>query len=211
MEHPVEIIGIPQSSYVRVVRMVCEEKSIPYELTSAMPHAPEVNAINPFGQVPVMRHGDVALSESKAIATYLDLMFPGPKLFPTEPLAAGETEQWVSIVNTVIDRTVVREYVMNYYLPKGPDGEPDRAAIERALPALRMQVDVLDEAVRKTGYLAAGQLTFADINVTPLLSGLMVYPEGLEAMRSAKALTEYFERISSRPSFLNTVPPAWQP
>ena len=27
----VEIIGFPQSTYVRVVRMVCEEKGIPYE------------------------------------------------------------------------------------------------------------------------------------------------------------------------------------
>ena len=30
----VEIIGAPQSTYVRVVRMVCEEKGVPYAPTS---------------------------------------------------------------------------------------------------------------------------------------------------------------------------------
>jgi glutathione S-transferase len=63
----VEIIGAPQSTYVRVVRMVCEEKGIPYDLTPAAPHSPPITAIHPFGKMPVMRHGDVAVCESKAI------------------------------------------------------------------------------------------------------------------------------------------------
>src|SRR5215470_1305104 len=81
----VEIIGFAPSTYVRAARMVCEEKAIPYELKPSRPHAPEVTAIHPFGKIPVMRHGDFELCESKAIATYLDLAFPGPRLFPTAP------------------------------------------------------------------------------------------------------------------------------
>ena len=75
-----EIVGIPFSNYVRSVRMLCEEKGAPYTLVPAMPHSPDVKAIHPAGQVPVMRHGDVALFESKAIATYIDRVFPGPKI-----------------------------------------------------------------------------------------------------------------------------------
>jgi glutathione S-transferase len=76
-----EIIGSTRSSYTRVVRMVCEEKGIDYALTEAELGAPEVFAIHPFGKMPVLRHGDVELFESKAIATYLDRRFPGPTLF----------------------------------------------------------------------------------------------------------------------------------
>ena len=72
----VEIIGIAPSTYTRVIRMACEEKSIPYELKPGPPHAAEVTAIHPFGKIPVMRHGDFELCESNAIATYLDLAFP---------------------------------------------------------------------------------------------------------------------------------------
>src|ERR1700758_1126891 len=107
-----EIIGGPRSTYVRAVRMACEEKDIPYDLNPAMPHSPEVAAIHPLGKVPVMRHGDFELCESKAIASYLDLSFPGPKLIPTEPRHAALTEQWVSLVNTKMDGTLVRSYLL---------------------------------------------------------------------------------------------------
>src|SRR6185312_6044135 len=96
----VEIIGFPQSTYVRVVRMACEEKGIPYDLIPVRPHAPEVEAIHPLGKVPAMRHGDLTLCESKAIVSYLDRVFDGPKLIPEDPRRAAEVEQWVSLVNT---------------------------------------------------------------------------------------------------------------
>ena len=67
-----QIIGFPQSTYVRVVRMAAEEKGVPYELIPEPPHSDAVNAIHPFGKIPVMRHGDVNLCESRAIAGYID-------------------------------------------------------------------------------------------------------------------------------------------
>ena len=127
----VEIVGPAPSTYTRVARMVCEEKQIPYELKQSPPHSPDVDAIHPFGKVPVMRHGDFELCKSKAISTYLDLSFPGPKLIPTEPRHAALTEQWVSLVNTKMDGTLVRSYLLNYIFPKGSDGKPDRTADRR--------------------------------------------------------------------------------
>ncbi len=70
-----EIIGSIKSTYTRVVCMVCEEKGIEYVLTEMPLRAPEILAIHPFGKMPVLRHGDVELFESKAIATYLDEAF----------------------------------------------------------------------------------------------------------------------------------------
>src|SRR5215467_16246535 len=143
----VEIIGFAQSTYVRVARMVCEEKGILYELKPSRPHAPEVTAIHPFGKIPVMRHGDFELCESKAIATYLDLAFPGPCLFPTEPRRAALTEQWVWLVNSRIDGTLIRTYLFAYIFPKTEDGRPDRKAIDAVSPALADEIGLLDRAV----------------------------------------------------------------
>src|SRR5262245_1262378 len=120
----VEILGFPPSTYTRVVRMVCEEKGIPYDLKPVGPHTPDVNAIHTYGKIPVMRHGDVEICESKAIATYLDRTFPGPKIIPDDPKAAALTEQWVSIVNTMMDGPLVRTYLFNYIFPKTADGKP---------------------------------------------------------------------------------------
>src|SRR5713101_5704247 len=129
-----EIIGSLRSTYTRVVRMVCEEKGIEYVLTETLLRTPELLAIHPFGKMPVLRHGDFELCESKAIATYLDRSFPGPLLIPSDPCLAGLTEQWVSLVNTVMDGTLIRTYLFAHIFPKTADGKPDRKSIAAGAP-----------------------------------------------------------------------------
>jgi glutathione S-transferase len=203
----VEILGPAPSTYTRVARMVCEEKAIPYDLKQSPPHSPDVSAIHPFGKVPVMRHGDFELCESKAIATYLDLSFPGPKLIPTDPRHAALTEQWVSLVNTKIDGTLVRTYLLNYIFPKSGDGSPDRKAIDAVVPAVRQEIDLLERAVAKGGFLAGDSFTFADINLMPILAYMKNFPESGAAIAAAKSLSAYFDRLAARPSFQKTAPP----
>jgi glutathione S-transferase len=206
-----EIIGGARSTYTRVVRMVCEEKGIDYVLTEALLGAPEIFAIHPFGKMPVLRHGDVELFESKAIATYLDRRFAGPSLFPSEPLPAARVEQWVSLVNTLVDRTLIRTYLLAYAAPKTADGKPDREAIEAVTPALRQQIGVLDKAVARTGYLVDDQYTFADINLMPILYYMRLVPEGAEALSGTTHLAAYYDRHAERPSFKSTIPPEGPP
>jgi len=207
----VEIIGGPHSTYVWVVRMVCEEKGIDYDLTSAMPHSPEVVAIHPFGKIPAMRHGDLAICESKAIATYLDRSFPGPKLVPDDPRLAALTEQWISLMNSVIDRTIIRTYLFAYVFPTTADGKPDRATIEATVPAVREQLQLLDHAVAKTGFLVGDQLTLADLNLLPILYRVQHFPEGAQALAEATHLKAYYERLIARPGAQKTLPPAAPP
>ena len=188
-----EIIGSIRSTYTRVACMVCEEKGIQYVLTERPLHAPEILAIHPFGKMPVLRHGDVKLFESKAIATYLDRSFPAPYVFPSDPRRAALTEQWVSLVNTVMDRTLIRTYLYAYIAAKTLDGTPDRAAIEAVLPAVREQLGVLDRAVEETGYLVGNQFTFADINLMPILERVRLAPGGAEALSTARHLAAYYD------------------
>jgi glutathione S-transferase len=202
----VEIIGNPRSTYTRAARMACEEKGIAYALKSAMPHTPEVDAVHPFGKVPVLRHGDYALCETKAIATYIDRAFDGPALFPSEARDLAEAEKWISLVNTVMDRTFVRTYIFANFFPKTGDGKPDRPAIEAVLPSLQRELGLLDQAIAKTGYLAGKSYSFADINVMPILYYLQMLPEGAEAIGKLPHLAAYYERNAARPSFKNTIP-----
>lgn len=207
----VEIIGAARSTYTRVARMVCEEKSIAYELREAAPRSPDAFAIHPFGKIPVLRHGDFELYESKAIATYLDLSFPGPRLIPTAPREAALTEQWVSLVNTRIDTTMIRTYLFAYIFPKTADGKPDRKAIDALVPTVEQEVGLLDRAVAKTGFLVGDGLTYADLNLMPILFLVRQLPEGAAAMAAAKPLSEYYQRLAARPSFQNTMPPPGPP
>jgi glutathione S-transferase len=206
-----EIIGSARSTYTRVVRMVCEEKGIAYLLTETPLRGSKLLAVHPLGKMPVLRHGDVELFESKAIATYLDRSFPGPPLFPSDARLAALTEQWVSLVNTEIDRTLIRTYLYAYIVPKAADRSPDRAAIEAVMPAVRQQLGILDRAVAGTGHLVGDQFTFADINLLPILHRVGQVPEGAEALAAASHLAAYYETHAERPSFVSTMPPGGPP
>jgi glutathione S-transferase len=206
-----EIIGSIRSTYTRTACMVCQEKAIEYVLTETPLHAPEIFAIHPFGKMPVLRHGDVELFESKAIATYLDRSFPAPFVFPSDPHLAALTEQWVSLVNTVIDRTLIRTYLFAYIAPTTADGSPDRKAIDAVMPAVHEQLGILDKAVARTGYLVGEQFTYADINLMPILYRVRQAPEGAAALAAATHLARYYDRHAARPSFTSTTPPAGPP
>jgi glutathione S-transferase len=209
--HKPEIIGSMRSTYTRAVCMVCEEKEIAYQLIETPLRAPEIRAIHPFGKMPVLRHGDVALFESKAIATYLDRSFPAPWVFPSDPRRAALAEQWVSLVNTVMDRTLIRTYIFAYIAPGTADGQPDRAAIDAVMPAVREQIGVLDKAVAGSDCLVDDLFTFADINLLPILHRVGQFPEGAAALAAAPHLAAYYARHAARPSFVRTTPPAGPP
>ena len=204
-----EIIGAPQSNYVWAVRMVCEEKGVPYEYKPERPHTPDVDAIHPFGKIPVMRHGDVTLCESKAIASYIDCVFDGPKVIPQDPRLGAQVEQWVSLGNVEFDKLMIRQYVVGYVFPKEP-GKPDMAAIGEVAEKMKKQVAVLDRAVAGTGHLVGDSLTLADINILPMLFYVNRFEEGKAMLGAAKNLSAYMERHFARDSFKNTAPPPRQ-
>jgi len=201
-----EIIGVPFSNYVRSVRMLCEEKGIGYKLTPSRPHAPEVTCIHPAGQVPCMRHGDVALFESKAIATYIDKAFPGPKFIPEDALGAAIVEQWVSYGNAKVDKWIMREFVVPSIFFDKAKG-PDTARINASLPEIDACAKVLDNALAKSPFLAGPDLTYADMHVLPMLAIGMLYPAAAEVLSKYKNLSAYVARLTERPSYKNTAPP----
>lgn len=206
-----EVIGSSRSTYTRVVLMVCEEKGIEYTLTETAIFAPELFTVHPLGKMPALRHGDVCLFESKAIATYLDRVFDGPEMFPSEPLPASLTEQWVSFVNTAVDRTFIRTYLYEYLAARRDRRQPDRNVIDSVLPDLHRQIAILDTAVKTTGFLVANRFTFADINLMPILHRLAQAPEGNDALAQALHLSKYYEQHAQRNSFQRTRPPEGPP
>jgi glutathione S-transferase len=203
-----QIIGAPQGNFVWVTRIVATEKAVPYELVSAMPHTPLVDAAHPLGKIPAMRHGDVLLGESRAICCYIDRTFGGPSLVPDEPVAAARTEQWVSIVCTHIDPLLVRQYIGAYFFPRTPDGSPDRARIDPIQDQMRAQIAMLDDAVAATGHLAGSTFSLADAYLVPILFYLNQLPESSTMLQQSRHLAPYLERHLQRASVKATIPPA---
>jgi glutathione S-transferase len=202
-----QTIGAPQSNYVWATRIACIKKGVPYTLLPALPHTAEVDAIHPFGKIPVMRHGDVTLCESRAISYYVDHVFEGPGLMPRDPVVGARVEQWISLVNTQIDPSLFRPYVGAYFFPGTPDGSPNRTAIEGMLPKMEPQFAVLERAIAKTGHLVGSLFTLADANLLPILFYLDNLPESGATLRQMPKLKGYLEQHLARPSVKETTPP----
>jgi glutathione S-transferase len=205
-----ELIGAAPSNYVWMCRIALAEKGVPYRLSELMPHSPQVDAIHPFGKIPVMRHGDVELCESRAICGYIDSLFEGRKLAPSDPATAAQVEQWVSIINTHIDPIWVRQYLRAHFFPQTPDGSPEQGTIDAALPKMEQQFATMDRAVAKTGHLVGDAFTLADMNFIPILFYMRAKPESSVLLERSPNLKAYLDRHMARKSVQETIP-TWIP
>lgn len=97
--------------------------------------------------------------------------------------------------------------MLSYFFPGTPDGSPNRAAIDKALPEMRKQAEILDRAVAGTGYLAGGAFSLADMYLLPILHYVHKLPESAEIMRANPSLDAYYARHAERPCFKATIPP----
>lgn len=201
-----EIIGAPFSNYVRSVRTLCEAKGVPHKLTPVRPHSPEVTAIHPAGQIPVMRHGDVELFETKAIATYIDKAFPGAKFIPDDAANAAKVEQWVSYGNAKVDRFIMREFVVPQAFADKTKG-PDMAKVNAAVPEIEKCCATMDAQIGKTGHLAGANLTYADMHVLPMFDTMQAFPLGKEIAPKYNNLMSWAAKLTARPSWQKSAPP----
>ena len=102
----VQVYGLPQSNFVWAVRIALAEKGVRHENVPVMSHTPEVVALHPLGKIPVLRHGDVTIPESRAIIDYVDHTFGGPSLVPADQ-SGGVARCDLDLDRRDVDGTVV--------------------------------------------------------------------------------------------------------
>ncbi len=160
----VTLFGLPESVYVRIVRLVLEAKGIRCGLERADPFSENglpagYQERHPFGRIPAIEVDDVHLFETDAIVHYLDALWLEPRLMPSDPLQAARARQ----IMRLIDNYAYRALVWGVYVPIWwRDGaEPEQAAIDLAgrsldvLEALSLQAGLTAEPSLAGFYLAA--------------------------------------------------------
>jgi len=201
----IKVYGVPPSTFTRAVRMGCHEKGIDYELVPTFPNT--VGALNPFGKIPAMTHGDVTLFESSAILRYLDNAFAGPKLWPADVRAAALVDQWVGAACDSLLNSAQRYLASRFnFLPVPAE------MTKKYLDKTRDVLPVFDRQLAKTRYLAGDTLTAADLVASP---AFFYFPEIAELrgiLDSQPNCRRWMDDIAARPSFAATVtPPEMRP
>lgn len=202
----IQVIGLPQSNFVWAVRIALAEKQVEYESIPAAPHSPEVTTVHPLGKIPVLRHGSVALGESRAIIDYIDATFDGPPLVPAEAEAARRSAVWTSIVTSSIEPLLVRQYVLAHMFPTTADGQPDEALIQTLVPKVEAALDTLEQAF-VAGEIGGDFFGRVDAYLVPILFYLQITGGGGALLAVRPHLTDYLQRALARPSVQATIPP----
>lgn len=200
-----KLIASLTSPFARKVRIVLAEKQIPCELIVDIPWNADTDVpkFNPLGKVPVlMRDGGDTLYDSRVIVEYLEEIKPWPLLVPADGEQRIAVKKWEALA----------------------DGVSDAAAtifLERRRPAAQQNADWIarQEAKIKNGlatmntslagpFCLGDAFTLADIAVGSTLGYLDLRFADIGWRDRFPALKALAETLATRPSFLDTLPPA---
>jgi glutathione S-transferase len=193
--------GLPTSSYVRTARMIAFEKGLEHAV-EPIEVGGEINRkLHPWAKVPVLRHGDLTLLETSAIARYLEETGPGPSLLPRTAAERALMEQWISAINSYLYDSLIRQYALPHIFHKfrGAPAAPEKIAA--AVPAMQRDVARLDAAYTGRSWISGESLSLADFFVAPIVQTLSMFPEGQAALAGAPELSRAYAALEQRDSF----------
>ena len=114
------------------------EKGVPYEshyldLLKMDQHKPEYLAVNPDGTIPAMVHEGRVLTESTPMMEYVDAMFDGPPLRPSDPKERWRMRWWMRYFDAYFAPSVSMIGWNVFVGPQARNRDPEemRAAIEK--------------------------------------------------------------------------------
>ncbi len=206
MQDHLHILGPEFSTFVRSVRLCCEEKKLTYSVgTTFNEHTVELGhesiyQYHPFGRVPVLIHNVQHYFETVVICRYLDAYFGGISLQPESLQERTIVEQWAHCLALYVDHTFVRQYLLEFAFPKGPDGTLRIAEIKNIEPEVIRLIQYLDHEMGTKEFFKTSCFSIADAILIPMLDYLDKLPHSARLFKDQKYLLPYLERARQRDS-----------
>ncbi len=195
------------SLFSRKVEIALAEKGLAFDRVMVpftqsagySPKHPDVLALNPKGQVPVLVDGDVQLYDSTVILEYLEDAYPTPALYPATPQARAQCRQWELFADEILLAPV--RALMHRTGPRPAD--PQRwldleAAAEIAKGQIAQHLAHLDQQLASKAYFC-GTFSVADI----ALFTTVLYSQRLggPSLKPHRALHAWYTKLQSRTAF----------
>ncbi|HET6280153.1 MAG TPA: glutathione S-transferase family protein [Polyangia bacterium] len=217
----IEVFWISGSPFSWRVLLALEIKGLAYSSRllqrSEREHkTPEFLAMNPRGQVPVLRDGDTVIYESIAILAYLDRKAPSPPLFGTNPAEAGHIWQLICEQIAYLDE-IADDFILPLYFGQS---EERSAQVSAAIPIIAKELARAEEGLRGRSWRVGDAISAGDISLFPTVKSLLraagkpaagAFDHGLTPFAQRyPALAQWCARIEALPGYERTVPPHWR-
>jgi glutathione S-transferase len=198
----------PLSLFTGKVRIALAEKGLDYELVSVPfsragyePKHPEVVALNPKRQVPVLVDGDLAVYDSTIILEYLEDRHPTPPLYPRDPAARARCRVLEAAADEILFPPVwdlIREV---FYRPDAAGR--DEALVAAARRTIGAHYDGLERRLGAAPFLCGDAPTVADVGYFMTVTFATSLGAGLGA--GHPGLQGWYGRLLGRRAFSEEV------
>lgn len=195
--YPLRLYRIPFSTNVERVALALAYKGIEVEWVDVDP-ADRSEIVRVSGQelVPVLVEGETVVSDSTAILEHLEMRFPEPPLYPSEPARRAELRLFLDWFNRVWKRPP------NLIVAEEQRPEPDRERIAELEARIAGALPVFEDLLAGRDYLFGDGLTAADVAVFPFLKYAVLWEDGdpdrfHEVLRDAQRLDGGFPRLDA--------------
>ena len=162
-----KLYGSLASPYVARVLLVARYKKLdlPLEMPAGGIKSAGYLAMNPFGKMPTLEHGDRYVIESEVICEYLDELYPENSILPGDALARAHAR----LVSRVVDLYVGPESsaLFSHLNP----ATRNAAVVEATKVKLAGSLRILDGLMAQ-GPWAAGAFSLADCTLIPRVVAL---------------------------------------
>jgi glutathione S-transferase len=217
----IEVFWASGSPFSWRVLLALEAKRLPYEshliqFSKGENKTPAFLAMNPRGQVPVLRDGDEVVYESIAVLAYLDRKYPEPPLFGRTPAEAGAVWRLVCEQLAYLDEPVER-YILPLYAGRAHEKADE---VRGAIPPIKEELARLESLLGAREWLAGRALSAADLAAFPQLKSLeraASKPQApdfdlglLPIAERYPAIGRWVARIEALPGYDRTYPPHWR-
>lgn len=195
------LIGSLTSPYVRKVRIELALKGIAYDfvLDDVWSADPSVLTVNPLGQVPCLILPDTtALTDSRSIIEYLDLLVPYPVRTRNEQI---EMIKWQALAEGVMDTAVKYrvEQLRPEALQSGDWFARQKGKLDRSL-------SVFETRLREHTWLAHEDFSRADVVLQCALNFIDFRIQDWAWRAEFEYLSRFERTVRSRPEFAATMP-----
>ncbi|WP_310539143.1 glutathione S-transferase [Phenylobacterium sp.] len=194
------LYGIPLSGHSHRVELFLHLLRLDYEYIEAQKDfrdSPAYRALNPLGQIPVLKDGDLVLADSNAILVYLAKRYDaGDSWLPQDPVAAARVQRWLSIAAGEIMHGPAAARVMTLF---GAASEPARTA---AMALAGRVLTFMEAHLKDRSWLAAEAPTLADVACYTYVAHA---PEGGVTLSPYPALRAWLARVEALPRFKGLV------
>ncbi len=172
----------PLSLFTAKVRIALDEKGLAYDRVEVgwslrdryLPHHPDVIALNPKREVPILVDGDVVVYDSTLIFEYLEDAYPETSLFPLDAVERARCRRFEAAADEILFPHVWALIDEIFYPSATGDGDAER--VEGARTGLALYCDQLEKefAGRVTlcdGFSVADIANFVLLNAAATIAG----------------------------------------